>query len=156
MCVTLYKVSSAGRVHNTLYFNCRYLVLDIADNPIENIIRFFPMVSVELLQSCLCDVYDPVNAAAAGSPPRFSLARIRNSLIPKVVPATTPGLCDTGSLFPGLISRETFRVGKSVRVMCHNLHTLRAQSCFPISAIHFNVFCASNMFILVNWPGLAP
>ncbi|XP_026526619.1 serine/threonine/tyrosine-interacting protein isoform X2 [Notechis scutatus] len=24
----------------------RYLVLDIADNPIENIIRFFPMVSV--------------------------------------------------------------------------------------------------------------
>lgn len=26
-------------------FHCRYLVLDIADNPVENIIRFFPMVS---------------------------------------------------------------------------------------------------------------
>lgn len=24
---------------------CRYLVLDIADNPVENIIRFFPSVS---------------------------------------------------------------------------------------------------------------
>uniref|UniRef100_A0A8B9UWS1 Uncharacterized protein n=1 Tax=Anas zonorhyncha TaxID=75864 RepID=A0A8B9UWS1_9AVES len=24
----------------------RYLVLDIADNPVENIIRFFPMVSI--------------------------------------------------------------------------------------------------------------
>lgn len=27
-------------------FNCRYLVLDIADNPVENIIRFFPTVSI--------------------------------------------------------------------------------------------------------------
>lgn len=29
-------------------FSCRYLVLDIADNPVENIIRFFPMVSEEV------------------------------------------------------------------------------------------------------------
>lgn len=29
----------------------RYLVLDIADNPVENIIRFFPMVSVSILIS---------------------------------------------------------------------------------------------------------
>ena len=27
------------------FFSFRYLVLDIADNPVENIIRFFPMVS---------------------------------------------------------------------------------------------------------------
>lgn len=27
---------------------CRYLVLDIADNPVENIIRFFPSVSYKV------------------------------------------------------------------------------------------------------------
>lgn len=34
----------------------RYLVLDIADNPVENIIRFFPMVSNSILISF--NIYD--------------------------------------------------------------------------------------------------
>lgn len=36
------------RAHS-ICFPCRYLVLDIADNPVENIIRFFPMVSICVL-----------------------------------------------------------------------------------------------------------
>lgn len=34
----------------------RYLVLDIADNPVENIIRFFPMVGINILISL--KIYD--------------------------------------------------------------------------------------------------
>uniref|UniRef100_A0A8C2M1H2 Serine/threonine/tyrosine-interacting protein n=1 Tax=Cricetulus griseus TaxID=10029 RepID=A0A8C2M1H2_CRIGR len=34
----------------------RYLVLDIADNPVENIIRFFPMVGISILISL--KIYD--------------------------------------------------------------------------------------------------
>ena len=34
-------------------FWIRYLVLDIADNPVENIIRFFPMVSQIFIYSAV-------------------------------------------------------------------------------------------------------